>query len=504
MQINARLKRQEAPMSSCWLLSHVTAVCRSGPNRWFNQYHDSEERCSTVIILNHLSIDVACYGNHDFDFGAEKLTQLSSQCNFPWLLSNASTSDGKLLSSAKEYVIRQYKGYKIGFFGLAGTDWPSNCQHLPHGSVIADPVETAKRVSSTLREKEHVDLVVAVTHMRLEEDIQVSNACRAEVDLILGGHDHDIMVHGDRVTVVNDDARGDIRIVKSGTDFRSYGVVRLFVSRVGGRTKVHETRVHHERDLSLSKGHPEDSEIYHILSSVQERVTSVSGSRLFKTAAPLDGRSSIIRNEETNLGNLLADTVHAYYNTDIAFVNSGGIRCDRIIPEGVLTVRDVIDIVPFDNAFVVKRVSGRVLLRALENSVSDSRTDGRFLQLSGLSILVDLRRREGARIMRAVLDSGEQIVADDHKMYTVSMVSFIAEGFDGYVDFKDAETLVGVEGAMTDTSLMLQILRRNGHDLDDADAMIERARSAIIVGEEEGLPVVHPEIRNRITFAGVL
>ncbi|KAH7929948.1 Metallo-dependent phosphatase [Leucogyrophana mollusca] len=457
-----------------------------------------------VPVLNHLSIDVACYGNHDFDFGAEKLTELSTKCNFPWLLSNAFTSDGRLLSSAREYVVRQYKGYKIGFFGLAGTDWPSNCQHLPRESVIADPAETAKRVSLILREKECVDLVIAVTHMRLEEDIQVSDACRAEVDFIMGGHDHDIMICGDQVTVVNDDARGAIRIVKSGTDFRSYSIIRLLVSRVKGQAKVHEARVHHKRDLSLPKKYPEDSEIRGILSSVQDRVASVSGSRLFRTASALDGRTSVIRNAETNLGNLLADTVRAYYGTDIAFVNSGSIRCDRIIPEGELTVRDVIDIVPFDNAFVVKRLSGRVLLRALENSVSDSRTDGRFLQLSGLSILVDLRRSEGGRIMRAMLDSGEQIRANDQTMYTVAMVSFIADGFDGYVDFKQMETLVDVEGAMTDTSLMLQVLRGNGGDLDNTEVMVERARKTVVVAEEDGLPLVDPKIENRITFAGVL
>ena len=75
-------------------------------------------------------------------------------------------------------------------------------------------------------------MVVAVTHMRLEEDILVAEGCPL-VDLILGGHDHDIVVHGDKITVVNDDARGRIKIVKSGTDFRSYGVVRIPLQRTG-------------------------------------------------------------------------------------------------------------------------------------------------------------------------------------------------------------------------------------------------------------------------------
>ncbi|KDQ13838.1 hypothetical protein BOTBODRAFT_33278 [Botryobasidium botryosum FD-172 SS1] len=463
-----------------------------------------------IPVLNHLGIDIACYGNHDFDLGEERLVELSEKCNFPWLLSNAVNGEGKLLASARDYAVRDYRGYKIGFFGLAGTDWPSNCQNLPRGTRITDPVEAARRVSNTLRQTEHVDLVIAVTHMRLEEDIIVSEACRDEVDLILGGHDHDIMIHGDRVTLVNDDAEGSVRIIKSGTDFRSYGVVRLAVSRTKGRARIEKVRVHHERDLSLHNKHPEDAEIYPILSAVQQRIDTISSSRLLRTRSPLDGRTSCIRNMETNLGNLLADAVRAYHGTDIAFVNSGGVRCDRILPEGELTVRDVIDIVPFDNPFVVKRLSSRLLLQGLENSVSDSRTDGRFLQLSGLSILVDLRRREGSRILSAMLPSGVHLGPDGdnnggEETYTVAMVSFIGDGFDGYTFFKDAETLVGVEAGVTDTSLMLRILRGEDPAHHEKDEMVERARRAVLITEEEdGLPLVAPVVEGRIKFAAAL
>lgn len=100
--------------------------------------------------------------------------------------------------------------------------------------------------------------------------------------------------------------------------------------------------MHTTRDLSTAEGYPEDAEMASILSSVHEQVTSVSAHALLRTASPLDGRSSIIRNFETNLGNFLADAVRAFYNTEIAFVNSGSVRCDRIVPEGELTVRDII------------------------------------------------------------------------------------------------------------------------------------------------------------------
>ncbi|EIM83023.1 Metallo-dependent phosphatase [Stereum hirsutum FP-91666 SS1] len=444
-----------------------------------------------IPVLNHLGIDIACYGNHDFDFGEARLKELSEECNFPWVLSNAYSPSGGLLASANKYLVREHKG-----------DWPSNCQHLPRGTAIVDPVQTAQEVAHILREREGADLVVAITHMRLEEDIKVSEACRSSVDLILGGHDHDIVVHGANIMVVNDDAEGDIRIVKSGTDFRTYSIVRLEIDRGSDRCRVRKVRVHHERDPLRARDHSEDEGINDILCTVQERIASISDARLFYTATPLDGRSA-------HNHSMLADAVRAYYDTDIAFVNSGSIRCNRVIPEGVCTVRDVIDIVPFDNAFVVKRLPNAALITALENSVSDARTDGRFLQLSGMSLLVDLRQPNGNRVLRATLDSGQELIEgsmNGPKAYhTVAMVDFLGQGFDGYVGLAVAETLVDAEGAMTDTALIMSVLRgENDPEAermeDDTEDKLKRARVAIVVGFREGLPVVKPESENRIIF----
>ncbi|KAF9077388.1 Metallo-dependent phosphatase-like protein [Rhodocollybia butyracea] len=449
-----------------------------------------------VPILNYLDIDIACYGNHDFDFGEDRLTELSATCNFPFLLSNAFHPSGKLLTAAKEYVIHDYLGFRIGFFGLAGTDWPSNCQHLPHGNIISNPVQTASKISVFLKQNERVDLVVAVTHMRLEEDLLVSEHC-PHVDLILGGHDHDIVVHGDQLTHCNDDATGRIRIC----------VLSVPIDE-DGKPDLGSIHAHHERDLSLH-AHPEDPEIPRLLASLQNRIAAISSKPLFYTAVSLDGRGTIIRTTETNLGNFLADVVRAYYNTDIAFVNSGFIRCDRVVPPGVLTVRDVVDILPFGNPFIVKQITTRTLLQALENSVSDSRTDGRFLQLSGIAIEVDFARPQGSRVRR--------VTAPLPTTFTVAMSTFIADCFDGYTCFDssdtEVETLVGAEGAMTDTGILLEILELldSGEfppaELSEEEAdfdRIARARKKVFVldgahGERErDLPMVRPRIEGRI------
>lgn len=132
-------------------------------------------------------------------------------------------------------------------------DWPSNCQHLPPAQFLS-PVDVSRELARYLRTVQECDFVVAVTHMRLAEDLAVSRATAYgddRIDLLLGGHDHNVvcrfaddtdenpevilqgMTHSDYVNAEGKtiNVEGDVRIVKSGTDWRSYSVVKLVVKR---------------------------------------------------------------------------------------------------------------------------------------------------------------------------------------------------------------------------------------------------------------------------------
>ncbi|KJZ77718.1 hypothetical protein HIM_02895 [Hirsutella minnesotensis 3608] len=496
-----------------------------------------------TALLDALNIDVACYGNHDFDFGEARLTHLSRQTSFPWTLANAvrkraSGASDRFLALAHEYVVKEVAGHRIGFFGLAGTDWPSNCRHLPD-CEIHDPVSTAQRLARHLRRNEKCDLVIAITHMRLAEDIATSKATltgEERVDLFLGGHDHEVVRRSSTDDEIDPnvveqgvpasdapvtDFEGDVRIVKSGTDWKGLSVLRLEVSKcpnAGSSIVSAKLKQFHDLDRIPNKGEvPRCSRMLQIIADCQSRIERLVQQPLLLTDVPLEGRSRVVRSREANLGNMLADAVRAYYNTEIAFVNSGAIRCDKIIKAekgAPLRVRDVIDISPFDNALVVKRVSGSALSEAFENSVSDAHMDGRFLQLSGVHMTADWSHREGSRVtsMTYLPTDGPSEPIDPDRMYSVAMVDFIALGFDGYSCFREAETLVEAEGAMTDTNLLLQVfggaLSKQEADITDADfdddtaGGISRAKSAVIHRwhEVSKLPVIKPSIEGRIQF----
>lgn len=419
--------------------------------------------------------------------------------------------------------------------------------------------------------------------MRLTEDVDVVEALRLapheeRVDLLLGGHDHEMVrrLSGESpaysrnssvVDCMNLQAEGEARdsgvlpevngavsIIKSGSDWESISCVRLHVRRTEQDVAILDF-VTAEQIISLDKVSLNEADVAlnaervaKCLESTTTKIEQLGADPLAQTVTHLEGAGSVIRSRESNLGNMLADMLRAFHDTDIAFVNSGSVRCNRLIHATMggqapsdaspLTVRDLIDILPFGNQIMVKRISGDALLEALENSFSDAHTDGRFLHYSGLTITADWSRSEWSRVLEAVYTPPPSRIHDHGQKesktpstrtrirrgdagleFTVAMIAFIADGFDGYTCFKEQETLIDEEESITDTELLLRTLgyaygeddvhnpkeaqekdtAEEKMDRDNAAAGYQRARDAIISGwDEAGLPVLSPQIEGRI------
>jgi len=157
-------------------------------------------------------------GNHDFDFGVEHLVDnCVKKCDFPWLLSNAydketgkflgmyrshvilvegardlehCVSVGERLAQGRDAVMLEHGGWKIGLMGLIEEEWLLTLSTIEREEVdYYDFVGVARDLNKRLR-KEGADIVIALTHMRTPNDMRLANEV-PEIDLILGGHDHD-------------------------------------------------------------------------------------------------------------------------------------------------------------------------------------------------------------------------------------------------------------------------------------------------------------------------
>ncbi|KAL3470542.1 5'-nucleotidase [Aspergillus californicus] len=393
-------------------------------------------------------------------------------------------------------------------------DWPSNCEDLP-ACEIESPVETARRLARHLRVSEHCDLVISLTHMRVPEDMAVANATASgdsRVDLILGGHDHDVvrryagdtdvfaenLEQGRKISQIEadgmvPDAEGDIRLVKSGTDWKALSLIRLIVQKdeEGAVVGSQEVQQYTDIEAAIRTPQPPSPSTIEILDSIHGRVGKLAQKPLLHSAIPLDGRNSTIRSQETNMGNMLADAIRAFYDTDMGFFNSGAIRSDRILKATMPDGKPLnTDICPFENALVVKQLTGKIIWLSLENSVSDIK-DGRFMQVSGLKVVASSQRPEGSRILEAFFKKpdGSFEPLDLSRTYAVAMPSFIARGYDDFDMFSTVEMSVGEEAAITDTRLLLSIFGHGeestpeGSDMSEHAMGIERARALIVVGQ---------------------
>jgi 2',3'-cyclic-nucleotide 2'-phosphodiesterase (5'-nucleotidase family) len=107
----------------------------------------------SAIVLSLVGYDALTAGNHDFDYGCERLLELTNRYCLNFLSANvAKEQSGEYI--LPQYRVRSWSGLKVGIFGLAtpetrtSTD-PRNIE----GLVIEDPIESARRMVNLISRK---------------------------------------------------------------------------------------------------------------------------------------------------------------------------------------------------------------------------------------------------------------------------------------------------------------------------------------------------------------
>lgn len=152
-------------------------------------------------VFNRLNVQVSCLGNHDLDFGVDKMRDLTGRtAPCKWLLSNLYV-EGKPIGDIDTYLVKEVplaglpnqqtsSCIKVGFFGLAGPDWLGQmCPIVTEKLDYIDYVEKGREMANFLKTQMDCKLVIALTHMRLPDDKVLASSV-PEIDFILGGHDH--------------------------------------------------------------------------------------------------------------------------------------------------------------------------------------------------------------------------------------------------------------------------------------------------------------------------
>jgi 5'-nucleotidase / UDP-sugar diphosphatase len=408
-----------------------------------------------IAAWNELGLDVATFGNHEFDFGPATLQDRMRESRFTWLSANVvDRGTGRPFGGARgEHRLARGR-VTVGLFGLT---LPETRETSAAGPDIEfrEPVGMARAAVTRLRSRGR-PLVVAVTHQTMEADVALVRAL-PEIQLVIGGHEHDPLER----TV------GDTLITKAGSDGVFVGRVDLQVT-ADGRILARQHRF-----VPVTAEIPEDPAMAALVGDYAARLGAALDVPIGETREPLDATSATLRTAESNVGDFVADVMRARLGADLALANGGGIRTNRVVPAGRLTKRDVHVLLPFLNVLVKLEVTGAALLSALEHSVrAYPQESGGFLQVSGAAVVFAPSRPPGERVVRVTVGGAP---LDPARRYTVATNNFLARGGDGYAMLAAGRVLVGPEDGPGLAATLVDAIERAGAIAPQVDGRIRRA-----------------------------
>lgn len=421
-----------------------------------------------IQLMNAVGYDIAIPGNHEFDYGMDRFLELTEKANFPYISANFN-KEGELVFAP--YVMKDFDGVQIAFVGVTTpkTITSSTPKYFQDdegnfvygfmqdesGEKLYEAVQTAV---DNARE-EGADYVVAMGHMGNEAECSpwtyadvIANT--TGIDAFLDGHSHDT----DQVAMANKDGE-DVLRAACGTKLAGIGYLRIAVDgsiSTGLYTWNNDVALPEllglENDISIAVDEAVaelDEKLGEVVAKTDVELTINDPVAVMEDGTPV----RIIRNAETNLGDLCADAYRDQSGADIAFVNGGGIRVS--IPAGDITLNDILSVHPFGNAMCVVEATGQQILDALEwGARSVPGENGGFLQVSGLTYEIHTYIESSAKAdentmfagvdgeyrVKNVMVGGEPL--DLEKTYTLASHNYMLKnGGDGFNMFMDCNLL---------------------------------------------------------------
>ena len=282
---------------------------------------------SVIELMNEMRFDAMVLGNHEFDFGPDVLRKRISQAGFPVLGANV---EG--LEMVMPYAIREINGVKIALIGVVTEDVPV-ATHPKNvaGLKFEPPADTIKKYIETLKDK--ADIIVVLSHLGHVADRELARKVPG-LAAIVGGHSH--------TKVLTPVMIGDTAIVQAWEHGKALGVLDLTLED----RKIIKTE---GRLVEIKpKGGISNAAVNAIVEKYRKKVDAVLNETIGEALADLDGES--VRQQETNLGDLIADIIKNAANADAAIIGGGSIRTS--IKKGEIKIKHVYSVSPFNNYVV--------------------------------------------------------------------------------------------------------------------------------------------------------
>ena len=393
---------------------------------------------ATARLMSQLGYSASAVGNHDYDYSEANLKAVIGKSSFPWLGANVYIKEtGAPADYLKPYTIIEKAGKRIAVIGLAGrhtatSTLPSQVKHLE----FRDEAQEAAKWTREVKNKENPDAVIILAHVGFGGDLTgqadistwtftaaqtargtlpIARASGANV--VIGGHNHAGLEKGyydkesgallaeslfgltsvSRIKLEFDDATGKF---KGATD----ELIPLWTDKTG-----------------------EDASVTETIKIFSAEVEKEMGTVISESAADLGFSKTTL---DSDIGNWVTDAMRRQAGTDAAFQNSAGIRAD--LKKGPVTMRDIFQVMPFDNTLVKLTMTGEQLRRLMADNLRGGYSK---LQLSGLKVTIQKGSGGGEEI--TIERDGKPVGPEDR--LTVATNNYLTTGGTGGKVFGEAE-----------------------------------------------------------------
>uniref|UniRef100_A0A182PCT2 Apyrase n=1 Tax=Anopheles epiroticus TaxID=199890 RepID=A0A182PCT2_9DIPT len=416
---------------------------------WYNIHRWN----ATAFFLNLLPADAVTVGNHEFDDGIAGVVPFLDAIESPVLLVNVDNSKEPSFSKFRPSMVLERAGRKIGLIGVI---LRTTYNMADTGALVfEDESETVRKEADRLA-AEGVDIIVVLSHCGLDVDHIIAANAGPNVDIIVGGHSHSFLYTGqnDKIpmtpaseypTVVTQQDGHRVLIVQASAYTKLVGDIVLYFDEQG------VIQYWEGNPIYLSNDIVPDTEVMEALAPWKVAIDEVGERTIGSTAVDL--LKPPCNFGECVLGNLIADSMveafvpmaeegHWTY-ASIAAIAVGRIR-QSLVP-GEISLKHLIEVLPFENQLVCYELRGFQLVGLLEHGAELSWDEHRFnaknlMHVSGLRVVYNVTNPIGHRVQ-----SVEALCQDCSmpsyapiemfKMYRVITVSYLAEGGDGFEIF---------------------------------------------------------------------
>jgi len=387
----------------------------------------------SIKVMNAVGFAADTVGNHKFDVSRKDIELNAKAANFPLLSANIIDEQTKKVAKPfKPYIIVEHSGIKVGIIGLTTIETISKAtQKNLIGLTVLPPETVAQKYIDEVRNK-GAQVVILLTHIGSAQghngDIigEITGLLDKVhgVDLAITGHTH--------LTVAG--SYRHIPVLQAGCYGQAVGEAKIVYSKKEGKVQAVNVKYIQVKDMPVYI----DKKVEKISDAVTKQIDA-------KYNEVLAVNKQVLNNDllgQSATGEYFCDLMRKGMQVDIVFFNGGGVRSG--VQKGNVTYRTINNVFPFSNNMVKLAMTGKDVREVLEHGVSN--TGLRMLRFSGLKVIADVNKSEGQRMLSVTTLDGKPL--DDGAIYLVGTNDFLSLGGDGFVTFKNCQTLAVLNGTV--------------------------------------------------------